>query len=429
MKKILRSLGRFAVRGFYSAVLLCASMAVLAQPESKAGRTRNWLADEYVSEAQFNLQFGQIVVWKLVGEVASGHLVEFTGVLDDESTRVLGILLTEGRMTTLSMSGPGGLVAPTLKLGRALRTKGVTTVVEAGKKCYSACALLFLAGRARIFNDEPLGFPSVFAEVGFHAPYIMSKDGYARHLQDVKTSSSCDYIKQLLPQQAAAELCAYTLATKGIATFSLEAGKRLHIYTSSEAEELKRIAGSLLNELSLDEQHWIECKRARLHGESDKQWTDRRTKYGSDSPPFQIVPCAAWNAPPVSKSPIRRAVLSKAARALGPRKPTMAMYEQAERDGLALLMQSGLTAGEQHHLDCIRARAWLREKNKIPTEWNPADYSPEFRIWQRACHVSTLLVKPRNLNGIGQLSANEMHILLTTLAMNEGPSWPPPHPQ
>lgn len=429
MQKLLTRFGRFWSRGFGVAVMLYASTVALAQLAPTPGSARTWLADEYILDAHFKLQFGQVVVWKPVGEAAPGPLVEFTGVLDDESTRVLGVLLKEGRMHTLSMAGPGGLVAPTLKLGQALRAMGLTTVVEAGRKCFSACALLFLAGETRIFNDEPVGSTRASAEVGFHAPYIMGNDGYARHLQDVKTSSSCDYIKKLLPQRAAAELCAYTLATKGMATFSLEAGKRLHIYTSSEAEELKRIADSLVDELSADEQQWIECERARLHNERDKQSAGRRIKPANDGPSPQLEPCAAWNAPPAAKSPIRRADLGKAARALGPRKPTLEMYQQARRDASARLMQAGLTAGEQLRVDCNRAMGWLTKQNKVPTGVSPSDYPGEFVTWQRACHGSILLVKPRNLDGIGQLSTYEVHTLLDTLASDQGPSWPPPHPQ
>lgn len=426
MQELLIRFGRLLGRGFGVSVTLCVSMVALAQPNPTPGLARTWLADEYTLDAQFKLQLGRVVVWKPLGGAAPGSLVEFEGVLDEESTRVLGVLLKEGRMHTLSMAGPGGLVAPTLKLGRALRTMGVTTVVEAGRRCYSACALLFLAGEVRIVNDEPMGLPGVVAEVGFHAPYIIGNDGFARHLQEVKTSSSCAYIKQLLPQPVATELCAYTLATKGMATFSLHEGKRLHIYTSSEAEELKRIADSLVGEPSADEQQWIECERERLHSEREKLSVERRIK-STDA--ARLEPCAAWRTPPAPGSPIRRADLFKAARALGPQKTTLEMYQRARREVSSRLMQAGLTAGEQRRLDCLRAFQWLTEQNKQPTGFNTSNYSSEFVTWQRACQFSILLVKPRNLEGIGQLSDYEVHTLLDILVKDQGPRWPPPYPQ
>jgi hypothetical protein len=415
MTLAMNALGRLLLRCCVAAAMLHAAAPASANvPPTmtlpKPGDTREWLADRYALEAEFELQRGKVVVWRPADDAAPGPLVEFAGALDEESTRVLDELLRKGRMHTLSIAGPGGMVVPTLKLGRALRAKGVTTAVEVGRGCYSACALLFLAGETRIYNNSA-GITRSAAEVGFHAPYTVGPDGQARHLQDVKGSITCAYIKQMVPAQSAAELCDYTLATKGMATFSLEAGKKLSIYTSSESEVLTRLAEALADSPTLEEREWIACERIRLY----------RPAWSTSKDELDVLsPCTPQLAPQAPSPHARLVALTKAARALGPNEKLMtrAMRERAQQAAADRLLAAGLTDGEQHYVACFRAELWIKREKRQPNQ---------DATWAKPCWVAISLVEePRKVEGVGTLRRHHMMMLLERVAEKQGPDWPPP---
>ncbi|MFN4350247.1 MAG: hypothetical protein ACK4F6_05535 [Hylemonella sp.] len=380
------------------------------------GQEREWLLEKYVANARFELRAGNVVVWEPMSGEVPGPLVEFAGVLDDEAARVLGELLRKGRIHTLSLTGPGGLVEPTLKLGRAIRAKGVTTAVETGRGCYSACAMLFLAGDRRIVGNESKDWFRASAAVGFHAPYTLRPDGTARHLQDVKTSSSCAYIRQLVPAPAAAELCAYTLATKGMATFSLDAGKRLYIYTDSESDVLERWADGVYGTTTSDEKQWVTCERFKMLVESSPSRPNAE-------PMERFFPCSGGIAPQAPTPHSRSVELSKLARALGPSRVPNEVMDAAYQ---TLADRALLTAEDRHYIDCQRANKWLIEQGKSPTSFNSSTVSPEFQTWQVACILGFRKPEGRRIEGIGYVTANLMALTLDRMARSQGAVWPPP---
>ena len=82
------------------------------------------------------------------------------------------------RSPVLCLNSRGGNFAEGLRIADYLMAVGadheVTTYVENRAECYSACALLFLAGRLNDRGGEsyPARFLHVGGRVGFHAPYI-----------------------------------------------------------------------------------------------------------------------------------------------------------------------------------------------------------------------------------------------------------------
>lgn len=66
------------------------------------------------------------------------------------------------------LSSPGGSPLAAMEMGKAIRLKGLATVVPDGALCASACALIWLAGSPRFIGST--------AKLGFHAAYI-EKDG------------------------------------------------------------------------------------------------------------------------------------------------------------------------------------------------------------------------------------------------------------
>jgi hypothetical protein len=418
-------LARLLLSCCFFVILMNSSAAISATPDTTvvtSGDKRAWLADRYAADARFALRAGNIVIWEPMDGLAPGALVEFAGVLDDEATTVLSELLRKDRIHTLSLAGPGGLVEPTLKLGRAVRQKGVTTLVETGRGCYSACALLFLAGERRITGQEPKYSYLAPAAVGFHAPYTVTRDGRVRHLQDVKTSSSCAYIKQMLPATSANELCAYTLATKGMATFSFEAGKKLHIYTHSESAVLLQWLDSVTATTTSDENKWIACERLRISQDG------RDSRRGDDT--YHSFPCLAELAPPSPTPHSRFEELAKVVRALGPSPLRTDIYESAKVAVADRLLLIGLNHDEQHYIACHRALMWLLQHNKRPDmtsqSFNTSAYTPEYQLYQRSCQYSALLPKGRRIEGIGVLSDHVIANVLDRMARNQGSTWPPP---
>jgi len=82
------------------------------------------------------------------------------------------------RSPILCLNSPGGNFIEGLRIAEYFMTVGanneVTTYVEDKAECYSACALIFLAGRLNDRGGEtyPARFLNVGGQLGFHAPYI-----------------------------------------------------------------------------------------------------------------------------------------------------------------------------------------------------------------------------------------------------------------
>lgn len=400
------------------------SSAIAVEPSTTAvtpGQERYWLLEKYVATARFELRAGKVVVWEPVSGDVRGPLVEFGGVLDDEASGLLGELLRKDRISTLSLTSPGGLVVPTLKLGRALKAKRITTIVEAGRGCYSACALLFLSGENRILGIESKSLlRSAVAEVGFHAPYILGADGVARYLQDVKSSSSCAYIKELISKPVSTELCDYMLATKGMATFSFEEGKRLQVYTDSASEILQRWSDSVMVSASQEEKQWVMCERFKKHLEG---WPVR----SGESELERYFPCAGGIAPQTPTPQFRQMELSKVVRALGPSGITKDAMSAAYQ---MLAERTVLTASDQHYISCQRSFRTLYEQGKVPPLNQILDVkarSSEFEIWSKACAGrNSPQPEGRKIEGFGYLSPALTTFMLNDIARKQGGNWPPP---
>jgi ATP-dependent protease ClpP protease subunit len=81
---------------------------------------------------------------------------------------------------TLHLDSPGGSYNEALKIIDAIYpVQPVPTLVNEGSVCYSACALIFMAGHtgggsAGIFSDRKLHYR---ARLGFHAPYLSGVQG------------------------------------------------------------------------------------------------------------------------------------------------------------------------------------------------------------------------------------------------------------
>ena len=63
----------------------------------------------------------------------------------------------------MTLISSGGRAQPALLIGDWIRKRGMSTLVPANRRCASACALIWVAGRPRTVGDTSL--------IGFHAVY------------------------------------------------------------------------------------------------------------------------------------------------------------------------------------------------------------------------------------------------------------------
>lgn len=95
-----------------------------------------------------------------------------------DSARLAELVETRSE-TRLCLDSPGGSYGEGLELAKTIFKLGVQTVIDDGMKCYSACAIAFMAGRrVETAEEEDGAWPSrtlnVGGHLGFHAPFTKS---------------------------------------------------------------------------------------------------------------------------------------------------------------------------------------------------------------------------------------------------------------
>src|SRR5436853_5617165 len=75
------------------------------------------------------------------------------------------------RTFSICLKSNGGSYAEGLKVAELVFSRGLSTVIEYGSECYSACAIIFMAG---VMPEQigPMRKLSVGGVLGFHAPYL-----------------------------------------------------------------------------------------------------------------------------------------------------------------------------------------------------------------------------------------------------------------
>tara|TARA_B110000114_G_scaffold178813_1_gene212374 strand:- start:59 stop:901 length:843 start_codon:yes stop_codon:yes gene_type:complete len=129
------------------------------------------------------------------------HTIVITGAIGPDSTFAAEKLLGQRkpcasangeiiRPIRVNLESAGGYLKDGYKLGRLLRAKGITAVIEGDKLCASSCAVAFLGGKERLVGSK--------GSILFHAPYreLMEAEG--------RSKISCD-----LPEEKLKELNKY----------------------------------------------------------------------------------------------------------------------------------------------------------------------------------------------------------------------------
>lgn len=95
------------------------------------------------------------------GAVTEGDALRFANTVE-----TLG-----GAHATLNVSGPGGVVNEALDIGAQVQEHRFATMVSSQTECYSACALIWLAGPRRYISPDSV--------IGVHAAFRSSDDDTA----------------------------------------------------------------------------------------------------------------------------------------------------------------------------------------------------------------------------------------------------------
>lgn len=110
----------------------------------------------------------QIVRASVVGTaLATGALANEVELIGQNTVRIVGTItefteeefrrfLDHGDIQTVELDSDGGQVYAALGVSNRIHAKGINTWIRPSAKCYSACALIFLAGKLRL-ADGALG--------------------------------------------------------------------------------------------------------------------------------------------------------------------------------------------------------------------------------------------------------------------------------
>jgi hypothetical protein len=119
------------------------------------------------------------------GEEAGDRVVlVMSGMIGRGSYREFRRAVSRSKAEVVVLEGPGGILGEALLIAEEVRRRGLTTIVAADRRCASACAIIFLAGRTKHMGPG--------AAVGLHAASF--ENGVA---DPQATSIMAGYLRQL----------------------------------------------------------------------------------------------------------------------------------------------------------------------------------------------------------------------------------------
>ena len=135
----------------YAALAAAASIAVFTVPS---------VAAEFKRDGQ---------MFRLTGPIEAGDATKFRAFVEREYKAFSASEDALGGSWAVSLDSPGGSLADGIDIGRALHENRLTTLVERGHSCYSACAIAFLGGVFQyVTGIGPKRELEAGAALGFH---------------------------------------------------------------------------------------------------------------------------------------------------------------------------------------------------------------------------------------------------------------------
>lgn len=102
---------------------------------------------------------------RLSGPIEVGDLQRLKAIISADHSAYTG--------TALCLNSPGGNFDEGVAIAKFLVANGVYTVLEKGASCFSACAVIFMAGSVHFEIGATIArFMHFQARLGFHAPYV-----------------------------------------------------------------------------------------------------------------------------------------------------------------------------------------------------------------------------------------------------------------
>ena len=119
------------------------------------------------------------------GDIAEGPTVLLvTGMIGPGSYAEFRSALAQGNPELVIIDGPGGILEEALLIGQEVRRRQLSTLVGSNRQCASACAVVFLSGRAR--------YVGAGAVIGLHSASYA--DG---RVDPAATAVMADYLRRV----------------------------------------------------------------------------------------------------------------------------------------------------------------------------------------------------------------------------------------
>jgi len=110
---------------------------------------------------------------ELSGPIGRGDANELAGLIDATGIASYDADSIQAGEQSICLNSNGGSFSEGLEIANLLRAKGIGTRVTAGSRCFSACAVIFMAGYITGAEfDGSYRYLSVRGRLGFHAPYV-----------------------------------------------------------------------------------------------------------------------------------------------------------------------------------------------------------------------------------------------------------------
>ena len=125
-----------------------------------------------VCAADVQTSSDRLCAYKLAGQIIAGDYDKLTGLI----ARSHPDIRDGERAITLCLKSNGGSYGEGLKLAELVYKSGFSTLVADGSECFSACAIVFMAG---VIEKQIAPYRKLSAGgiLGFHAPYLSVDSG------------------------------------------------------------------------------------------------------------------------------------------------------------------------------------------------------------------------------------------------------------
>lgn len=148
-----------------AAAFMSGILALPAMGANVSFVTLHYSADRFVPQFHFD------------GPVVQGDAAALATLIDEFVDCNPDALDPDGaNCAVVTLNSPGGNYYEGLRLAALMRERAITTVVEDGAQCYSACAFAFLGGSGHSWQEGIGAYIDRIVEpggiLGFHAPYF-----------------------------------------------------------------------------------------------------------------------------------------------------------------------------------------------------------------------------------------------------------------